>query len=151
MPVLDSSCVEGSALTMVTIFRTVQVKIIITEASRAVLVEQYRTQLNKRNEEWQQWQFQAKKILADAKKKSADTYALAQEKIEREERLRKEKMDQLTWQLEQAANLPVGSELDYQTVQSPVSVQVGEVWDEIMAGTEIMIKDGLVHEIRQKT
>ncbi|MFP3392876.1 YlqD family protein [Brevibacillus sp. SIMBA_040] len=136
---------------MVTIFRTVQVKIIITEASRAVLVEQYRTQLNMRNEEWQQWQFQAKKILADAKKKSADTYTLAQEKIAREERLRKEKIEHLTWQLEQAANLPVGSELDYQTVQSPVTVKVGDVWDEIIAGTEIMIKDGYVHEIRQKT
>jgi len=136
---------------MVTIFRTVQVKIIITEASRAVLVEQYQVQLNKRNEEWQQWQFQAKKILADAKKKSADTYTLAQEKIAREERLRKEKIEHLTWQLEQAANLPVGSELDYQTVQSPVTVKVGDVWDEIIAGTEIMIKDGCVYEIRQKT
>lgn len=135
---------------MLTVFRSVQVKIIMTEASRAALVAQYRNQLQQRNEEWQQWQFQAKKILTDARKRSADTYALAQEKIAREERLRTEKIENLTMQLEQAENLPVGCELDYQTIQSPVTIEVGDVWDEKMAGTEILLKDGRVHEIRQK-
>ncbi|MED1643357.1 YlqD family protein [Brevibacillus agri] len=134
---------------MLTIFRSVQVKLIMTEASRAVLIDQYSRQLRQQREEWEQWQFQAKKILAEAKKKSADTYALAQEKIAQEERRRKEKIAQLSFALQQAESLPEGSEMDYQTVQSPVTIQVGDVWDEIMAGTEIMIKDGRVHEIRQ--
>lgn len=58
---------------------------------------------------------------------------------------------ELQFQLQQAENLPAGSEIDYATVQSPVSIQVGDAWDEIMSGTEIMIKDGRVHEIRQRT
>lgn len=136
---------------MVTILRSVQVKIIMTEASRAALVEHYEKQIHMLQSEWEQWQFQAKLILADARKKSADTYALAQEKVAREEKQRKEKIDLLKLQLEQAASVPVGSELNFQTVQSPVTVQIGDVWDEIMAGTEIMIKDGRVHEIRTKT
>ncbi|GED28974.1 YlqD family protein [Brevibacillus centrosporus] len=133
---------------MLTIFRSVQVKIIMTEASRAALVEQYARQIRQQRDSWEQWQFQTKKILADAKKKSADTYALAQEKVAREEKQRKEKMEILQFQLRQAENLPEGSEMDYQTVQSPVTVQIGDVWDEIIAGTEILIKDGQVHEIR---
>lgn len=136
---------------MLTIFRSVQVKIIMTEASRAALVEQYARQIRKHRDGWEQWQFQTKKILADAKKKSADTYALAQEKIAREEKQRREKIEILQFQLKQAENLPEGSEMDYQTVQSPVTVQIGDVWDEILAGTEILIKDGQVHEIRQRT
>ncbi|MED1794360.1 YlqD family protein [Brevibacillus nitrificans] len=136
---------------MLTIFRSVQVKIIMTEASRAALVEQYARQIRLQRDSWEQWQFQTKKILADAKKKSADTYALAQEKVAREEKQRKEKMEILQFQLRQAENLPEGSEMDYQTVQSPVTVQIGDVWDEIIAGTEILIKDGQVHEIRQRT
>lgn len=136
---------------MLTIFRSVQVKIIMTEASRAVLVEQYARQIRQHRDSWEQWQFQTKKILADAKKKSADTYALAQEKVAREEKQRKEKIEILQFQLRQAENLPEGSEMDYQTVQSPVTVQIGDVWDEIIAGTEILIKDGQVHEIRQRT
>ncbi|RNB88065.1 hypothetical protein EDM59_02755 [Brevibacillus nitrificans] len=133
---------------MLTIFRSVQVKIIMTEASRAALVEQYARQIRLQRDSWEQWQFQTKKILADAKKKSADTYALAQEKVAREEKQRKEKIEILQFQLRQAENLPEGSEMDYQTVQSPVTVQIGDVWDEIIAGTEILIKDGQVHEIR---
>ncbi|MDF2683403.1 MAG: hypothetical protein K0R47_4593 [Brevibacillus sp.] len=136
---------------MLTIFRSVQVKIIMTEASRAVLVEKYAKQIRQHRDGWEQWQFQTKKILADAKKKSADTYALAQEKIAREEKQRKEKIEILQFQLKQAENLPEGSEMDYQTVQSPVTVHIGDVWDEIIAGTEILIKDGQVHEIRQRT
>ncbi|MDR7315916.1 YlqD family protein [Brevibacillus nitrificans] len=135
---------------MLTIFRSVQVKIIMTEASRAALVEQYARQIRQHRDSWEQWQFQTKKILADAKKKSADTYALAQEKVAREEKQRKEKIEILQFQLRQAENLPEGSEMDYQTVQSPVTVQIGDVWDEIIAGTEILIKDGQVHEIRQR-
>jgi len=136
---------------VLTIFRSVQVKIIMTEASRAALVKQYARQIRQHRDGWEQWQFQSKKILADARKKSADTYALAQEKIAREEKQRKEKLEILQFQLKQAENLPEGSEMDYQTVQSPVTIQIGDVWDEIMAGTEILIKDGQVHEIRQRT
>ncbi|MFD2371260.1 YlqD family protein [Brevibacillus sp. GCM10020057] len=131
--------------------RSVQVKIIMTEASRAALVEQYAGQIRQHREAWEQWQFQSKKLLADAKKKSADTYALVQEKIAREDQKRKEKLEMLQFQLQLAEQLPVGSEMDYQTVQSPVTVQIGDVWDEIMTGTEILIKDGQVHEIRQRT
>ncbi|QRG65534.1 YlqD family protein [Brevibacillus choshinensis] len=136
---------------MLTIFRSVQVKIIMTEASRAALVEQYAKQIRQHRDGWEQWQFQTKKILAEARKKSADTYALAQEKIAKEEKQRREKIEILQFQLKQAENLPEGSEMDYQTVQSPVTVQIGDVWDEIMAGTEILIKDGQVHEIRHRT
>ncbi|MGM0711051.1 YlqD family protein [Brevibacillus parabrevis] len=134
---------------MLTIFRSVQVKLIMTEASRAVLIDKYSRQLRKQRDEWEQWQFQSKKILAEAKKKSADTYALAQQKIAQEERRRKEKIAQISFSLQQAESLPEGSEMDYQTVESPVIIQEGDIWDEIMAGTEIMIKDGRVHEIRR--
>ena len=136
---------------LLTIFRTVQVKLIITEVSRAALIDQYSQRLRLQRKEWEQWQFQSKKLLTEAKKKSADTYALAQEKIAQEERRRKEKIDHLTYTLQQVENLPEGSEIDYQTVQSPVTIQDGDVWDEKMSGTEIMIKDGLVHEIRLQT
>jgi hypothetical protein len=134
---------------VLTILRTVQVKVIMTEASRAALVEQYRQQIRRRQEEWEQWQFQAKKLLADARKRSPEALQLVQERIAREERQRKEKLEQLQFQLRQAENLPEGSEIEYATVQSPVQIRVGDVWDEIMSGTEIMLKDGRIHEIRQ--
>jgi dsDNA-specific endonuclease/ATPase MutS2 len=134
---------------VLTILRTVQVKVIMTEASRAALVEQYRQQIRRRQEEWEQWQFQAKKLLADARKRSPEALEFVQERIAREERQRKEKLEQLQFQLRQAESLPEGSEIEYATVQSPVQIRVGDVWDEIMSGTEIMVKDGRICEIRQ--
>ncbi|CAM3397013.1 MULTISPECIES: YlqD family protein [Brevibacillus] len=136
---------------MLTIYRPIQVKILMTEAARAILIDQYQRQIQQQKDEWQRWQFQAKKILADAKRKSAERYSLAQEKIAREERQRQEKLENLQYQLLRAEKLPIGSELEYQTVQSPVTIQIGDVWDEIMAGTEILLKDGRVHEIRKGT
>lgn len=73
---------------MLTILRTVQVKIVLTEASRAALTEQYQRQLRQQQDEWQQWEFQAKKLLADARKRSADMLQQVQEKISQEERRR---------------------------------------------------------------
>jgi len=134
---------------VLTVMRTVRVKVIITEASRTTLVEKFRRQIEQQQKEWEQWLFQSKKILADAKKVSMERYALAQEKVERENKRREEKIKNLQFQLMQAEKLPIGAELEYQTVQSPVEIHLGDDWDEIMAGTEIMIKDGRVHEIRQ--
>ena len=134
---------------MITVLRTVRVKVIITEASRTTLVEQFRRQIEQQQKEWEQWLFQSKKILADAKKGSMERYALAREKVEREQKRRREKIKNLQFQLMQAEKMPIGAELDYQTVQSPVVINLGDDWDEMMAGTEIMIKDGRVHEIRQ--
>jgi hypothetical protein len=134
---------------MLTIRRPVRVKVIVTEASRQKLLDDYQRQLKQILTELKQWQFQGKKLLADAQKRSADAYKLAQERVAREERVRKEKAEILQFQIRQVENLPEGSELDYGTVESVVEVKVGDAWDEIMAGTEIVLKDGLIHEIRQ--
>ncbi|CAM5787972.1 hypothetical protein EDM54_20335 [Brevibacillus borstelensis] len=133
---------------MLTILRTVQVKIVLTEASRAALTEQYQRQLRQQQDEWQQWEFQAKKLLADARKRSADMLQQVQEKISQEERRRQEKQEHLHVQMRLVETLPAGAELDYMTVQSPVQIEIGDVWEEKMSGTVILIKDGVVNEIR---
>lgn len=69
--------------------------------------------------------------------------------MEREERARREKLEILHFQLDQSQNVPLGSELHYTTVESTIAVQVGDAWNEIMNGTEIIVKDGIVHAIRQ--
>lgn len=134
---------------MITIHRPVQVKIILTEASRLLLLSQYNRQIKQVQNELEQWQFQRKKLLADAQKKTGDTYKFMAERIAREERIRKEKMEMLQFQVKQVENLPEGSEIYHTTVESSVQVNVGDVWDEIMDGTEIILKDGVVIDIRQ--
>lgn len=134
---------------MLNIQRPIRVKVILTEASRKKLLDNYRQQLQQIQHELKQWQFQGKKLLAEAQRKSPEALKLASERISREERGRKEKVEILQFQIKQVENLPDGSEIDFTTVESSIEIKVGDVWDEIMAGVEIILKDGLIHEIRQ--
>ncbi|MBO8162402.1 MAG: YlqD family protein [Brevibacillus sp.] len=134
---------------MITILRPVQVKMIITETSRKLLLSEYRQKMKQLQSELQQWQFQGRKLLAEAQKKPGDAYKLAVERVAREERVRREKLEMLHFQIKQVENLPLGSEIAYTTVESSVQVKVGDVWDEVMGGTEIILKDGVIAEIRQ--
>ncbi|NGQ93907.1 hypothetical protein G3578_01810 [Brevibacillus sp. SYP-B805] len=134
---------------MLTIHRPVKVKVILTEASRETLLADYREQARRLALELKQWQFEGRKLLAEARKKSGDAEKLVRERVAREERLRKEKLEMLEFQIRQVENLPDGSEIYHTTVESSIQVKVGDVWDEIMTGTEIILKDGVIHEIRQ--
>lgn len=134
---------------MLIIQRPIKVKVLLTEASREKLLQNYQEQMNQILKELKQWQFQGKKLLSDAQKKSNEAFQLAKERISREERNRKEKVEILQFQMKQVENLPEGSEIDYTTVESRIEIKEGDSWDDIMAGTEIILKDGIIHEIRQ--
>ncbi|WP_139492891.1 YlqD family protein [Brevibacillus dissolubilis] len=134
---------------MITIHRPIQVKIILTETSRRILIAEYERQIRQLEQEQEQWQFQGKKLLVEAQKKSPEIARIASERIAKEERNRAEKLELLHFQLRQAESLPEGSEIHHSTVQSPVQIKTGDAWDEIMSGTEILLKDGVVFEIRQ--
>lgn len=134
---------------MITIQRQIPVKLILTEQSRERLRQEYETQIRQVQEELRQWEFYAKKLLHEAQGKTPAARKQAEERIAHEEKSRREKLELLHFQLDQSQQLPIGSELPYTTVQSSVQVQVGDKWNDIMTGTEIIVKDGIVHAIRQ--
>jgi len=134
---------------MITIQRPVQVKIILTEQSRKWLLEEYEQKMKQLQAELEQWVFEGKKLQAKARKRDQDAQKLVDERVAKEERIRKEKLEMLKFQMKQVQNLPAGSEIYHTTVESSVQIQVGDVWNDIMCGTEIILKDGVVHEIRQ--
>lgn len=140
---------KGDKNQMLTIQRSVKVKVIITAASRQIMLAGYREQTRQLTLELKQWQFEGKKLVAEARKKSDNAEKLVRERIKREERIRREKLEILEFQIRQVENLPEGSEVYHTTVESSIQIKVGDIWDEIMAGTEIILKDGLIHEIRQ--
>ncbi len=113
------------------------------------LLAEYQRQMKQLQDELELWQFQGKKLVSEAQKKSSDARAQVLDKIAREERIRKEKLEILQFQVKQVENLPLGSEILYTTVESSVQLSIGDIWQEVVGGTEIVLKDGVVHEIRQ--
>ena len=126
------------------ILQTVAVKQILTEASKQKLLDQYmagRLQLQK---ECDQLQFELKRL---EKTKKFQTNSLKNQ-FDKEIQIRKEKEKLLEFQIEQLHMLPLGSELKEKEVQATVELKVGDRWEERIGQPAIIIKDGIITEIR---
>jgi hypothetical protein len=131
------------------IIRPVQVKVILTEASKIELEKEYQDRLDQTKIELEQLRFQGKKILHDAGKKGSDQIRVMQEKLRNEEKKKNEQIEHTQFQIEQLQLLPIGTEILHSTVDSEVEINVGDVWEDLMKNGEIIIKDGIIHEIRE--
>lgn len=126
------------------LIQTVIVKQILTEQSKQKLLEKYFAGKLQMQKEYEQLQFELKK-LEKAKKYQASALKTHFEK-ELKKRYDKEKLYE--FQIEQLHMLPLGSELKEKEVQALVEVNVGDNWDEVAERRTIIIKDGMIEEIR---
>jgi hypothetical protein len=56
--------------------------------------------------------------------------------------------EEMTGQLQALTELPIGSVITQFTVENPVEVRVGENIFQRLEGGEILVKDGVIQEIR---
>jgi F0F1-type ATP synthase membrane subunit b/b' len=134
---------------MLTVKRKVKVMMVLTETSRREMQEEFQAMKKRYELELEQLNFQAKKLLQEAQRKGREALDIVQRRLQQERQAREEKLSQLSFQLEQVANLPLGSEVHYTTVESEAQVKVGDDWGKVMTGTEIVLVDGIVKEIRE--
>lgn len=128
--------------------RPVQVKLILTEPTRNRFLGELEEQVKRLRMELEQLQFQGKKLLSDAQRRGPAAVEVVRERLAREERARRERIEALKAQAEQLRVLPEGSEVLYTTVESVVEIRVGDDWNALMQGAEIVLKDGVVVAIR---
>lgn len=126
------------------ILQNVVVTQVLTESSKNGLLNQYKSTRLQLQKESEQLRFELKKL---EKTRNMQPTTLKSH-FEKEINHRQEKIKLLEFQMEQLEILPVGSELKEREVQSIVDVQVGANWDELMKKRTIVIKDGVVSEIR---
>lgn len=126
------------------ILQTVVVKQILTEASKQNLLEKYFARRLQLQKEVDQLQFELRRL---EKTKKFQPSGLKKH-FEKEMQMRQEKDKLLEFQIEQLHMLPIGSELKEKEVKALVDVQVGDVWEEKMSPKSIVIKDGIIEEIR---
>lgn len=126
------------------ILQTVVVKQILTEASKQKLLEKYFSRRLQLQKEIEQLQFELKRL---EKTKKFQPSGLKNH-FEKEAHMRQEKEKLLEFQIEQLHMLPIGSELKEKEVKALIDVEVGDVWDEKAGQVSIIIKDGIIEEIR---
>lgn len=127
------------------IIQNVTVKQVLTEKSRAKLSAKYNKQKQQLQKECDQLLFEMKKLERTKKFSAANLKAQFDKEID----LRREKIKLIDFQIEQLDMLPYGSELKDQDVQALVDIQVGDNWEEIIKGKTVIVKDGIISEIRQ--
>jgi hypothetical protein len=126
------------------LIQTVVVKQILTEHSKQQIFDSYQAKMLQLKKESDQLQFELKRL---EKTKSFSPGALKKH-FEKEIQMRQEKAKLLEFQTEQLHILPIGSELKEKEVKALVEIKIGDVWDVHLGQPTIIIKDGIIIEIR---
>ncbi|MCH1623807.1 YlqD family protein [Fredinandcohnia quinoae] len=126
------------------ILQTVVVKQVLTENSKKTLLDSILQSKNQLHKECEQLQFELKKMEKTKKYNPAKL----QPHFLKEINNRQEKIKLLDFQIEQIHMLPLGSELKEKEVQSIIEVNKGDDWAEITSLRTIVIKEGIVEDIR---
>ncbi len=125
------------------------VKAIVTEAFKANLVKELERATGNVDAQINQMETQSKGYLEDLKKKGLMQKAAAFKHQLDEERARQSasKAD-LMMKIEEAKRLQVGSEFVQGPLEGPVDVSVGDNLYKKVGGAEIIVKDGVIQELR---
>ncbi|MDR6997929.1 YlqD family protein [Neobacillus niacini] len=126
------------------IIQSVVVKQVLTEKSKEKLFEKFQAQKLQLQKERDQLLFELKRL---EKSKNFSPSALKKH-FEKEIQMRQEKEKLLDFQIEQLHILPIGSELKEKEVQALLEIKVGDIWDDKNGQPTIIIRDGIIDEIR---
>ena len=121
----------------------------MTPNTRQQIEKDYMSELKQIRLELEQLEFQCKKLLADAKRKNLDTQQIAH-KINQERKKRRERLEQLEIKIKEILKVPDGTELLYGNAESYVTVEIGDRWESKIESPEIILKDGIIVEIRNQ-
>ncbi len=134
---------------MLSIRQPVSVKFILTEQTKQQILTEQRRQIEQLTAEMDQIEQQGKLALEQAMTQGGSAAQEVRQQIEQERNQRMEQREQLIQQIQQIQQLELGTELQNMTVETMVDVNVGDDWGMVLMGSEIIIKDGIVHEIRR--
>jgi hypothetical protein len=128
----------------------IPVKLILTEQTKQQIISEINSAIQQVQHELEQIEFQGRAALNDAEKNgNQQAVAAITARINQERGMRLERREQMMQQLVQIQQTPLGAEVPGGQIETTVEVRVGDVWEEVVAGTEIVLKDGIVAEIRR--
>ena len=136
--------------------RQIAVRAIVTENFKSQVGNEINRNLQQIDAELQQLEFKGKRAIADIEKKgggvmSTDTRVQVEtirQQVEQEKVRLLQLKEEMQGQFQALTELPLGSVVTQFTVENPVEVRVGENIFQRLEGGEILVKDGIIQEIR---
>ncbi|MBL0388868.1 YlqD family protein [Tumebacillus sp. ITR2] len=134
---------------MFTVKVPVAIKLILTEGTKKGITGEINQAIQGIQHELEQIEFQARKALQDAEQHGPEAVQGLTARINQERGARMERREQLMQQLVQIQQSEIGAEINGGQVESTVDIRVGDNWEEKVQVNEIVLKDGVVVEIRR--
>lgn len=125
----------------------VAIKSKVTDELKKNIVEDLQKRLAMVDQDMQQIEFQAKRLLSEQAKMDAQGLIALRGQIEEEKQKRASYKAEIAAQLSEAEKLDVGSEISQGTMEQAVTVQVGDDLNKLM-GMEILLEDGKIVAFR---
>lgn len=132
----------------VTLKRTVTIKAIVTEDFKRYLIHELNGAVRNLENKMQAVIEQGKKLIKTLQDQgSAEQVKNIKQQIELERQQQKSAVDDLKKRMEDAKNLPLGSEFIQGTVDGFVDVKKGDNLYKLLGALEVIIKDGEIMDI----
>jgi len=136
------------------LMRQVAVKAIVTENFKTQVAGEITRNLQQIDAELQQLEFKGKRAVADLEKRAATAPEVRMQietirgQVETERMRLLQLKEEMTGQQQALGDLPIGSVVTQFTVENPIEVRIGENIFQRLEGGEILVKDGVIQEIR---
>lgn len=134
---------------MLTIRQPVAVKLILTENTKQQILMDYRRQVDRLTAEMDQIDVQGRQALEQAMAQGGDAVQQLRMRLDQERASRNQQREQFIQQIQTIQQLELGTEVQNMNVETSVEVRVGDDWSKVLRGAEIILKDGIIHEIRR--
>ncbi|NQU17910.1 MAG: YlqD family protein [Candidatus Saganbacteria bacterium] len=129
--------------------RVVMVKAIVTQAFKDNLVRELDRAIKNMDDQVARMESQSKVFLEDLKSKGLMQKAAGiRSQLENERARQGQAKSDLTMKIQEANNLTIGSEFVQGPLEGPVNVAIGDNLYKKVGGAEIIVKDGIIQDIR---
>ena len=132
-----------------TLKRSVAVHVIVTDEFKEELKTELRQAAETAQQRIDQMEFQSRRFLADLQRNDLTQAMSARRQIEAEKRRQDGIRRDIEEQLEQADKLEIGSEYPRGVVEGSVEIKEGDNLVQKLSESQIVIKDGVIVEIRE--
>jgi seryl-tRNA synthetase len=136
--------------------RQIAVRAIVTENFKNQVGNEINRNLQQIDAELQQLEFKGKRAIADIEKRTGGVMTndarvqveTIRQQVEAEKMRLTQLKEEMQAQFQALSELPLGSVVTQFTVENPVEVRIGENIFQRLEGGEILVKDGVIQEIR---
>jgi len=129
--------------------RSVAIYAVVTEQLKEELRAELQEGIDTTQRRIDQMDFQSRRFLADLQAADLTQAMAARRQIEAEKRRHEALKQELAEQLAEVDTLEMGSEFARGTIEGMVELKVGDDLMKQVAGTALVMKDGVIVEIRE--